>query len=134
MIRQDDEFTPILLQSSDAGNEAIAKELKVGFINKNSKTLSLELREYIMEYFAFGNFVFIDPATGETIASVPDLKSLQQIIFDIPDESLTYHIERNHISKWLRARALFPLAELFRDFRPDDFTDLDEIRRFLSIH
>ncbi len=131
MIRQDDEFTPILLQSSDAGNEAIAKELKVGFINKNSKTLSLELREYIMEYFAFGNFVFIDPATGETIASVPDLKSLQQIIFDIPDESLTYHIERNHISKWLRARALFPLAELFRDFRPDDFTDLDEIRRFL---
>ena len=33
-VREEDEFVPILLQSSEAGNESIAKELQVGFINK----------------------------------------------------------------------------------------------------
>lgn len=84
-----------------------------------------------MEYFAFGDFVFINPDTGKEIMRAPDLKALQQRIFEVPDVSLGYHIYRNHLSKWLFARALFPLAEFFKDVRPGDFTDLDEIRRFV---
>lgn len=130
-VKKDDRFMPILLQSSELGNEAQSKELKVGFIYKRSKTLSIELRNFVMEYFAFGDFVFIDPDSGSEITRAADLKSLQQKIFDIPDHCLQYHITRNHFSKWLRARALFPIAELFKAIGPDDFKDLDDVRRFL---
>ena len=41
---------PLLLQSSEAENEKYAKKLKVGFLNKNSKTLSHELRNFIRKY------------------------------------------------------------------------------------
>ncbi len=60
-----------------------------------------------------------------------DLKSLQEKIFQVPNNSLQYHIERNHLSKWLRARALFPLADLFKQFTPEDFLDCDDTKRFV---
>ncbi|MBN3035314.1 MAG: phosphoenolpyruvate synthase [Bacteroidales bacterium] len=130
-IKNDDRFMPLLLQSSDTESEQLAREMKVGFINKHSKTLSIELRNFITEFFAFGDFVFIDPADGREILRVADLKNLQEVLFQVPDPSLEYHINRNHFSKWLRARALFPLADLIRDLRFEDFEDLDEVRRFM---
>jgi len=130
-VKRDDEFMPMLLQSSDLENQKYAKEMRIGFIHKHSKTLSLELKNFIIEFFAFGDFVFKDPETGEEVTRAADLKALQQKVFEIPDSSLAYHITRNHFSKWLRARALFPLAELFRELRPEDFSDLDEVRRFI---
>lgn len=131
MIKQEDKYMPILLQSSDINTKQIAKELKVGYLNKNSPTLSIQLRDFISEYFAFGDFVFIDPETNQEVLRAKDLKNLQEILFDIPDNSFLYHISRNHISKWLKARALFPLADLFKQFQPEDFENLDEIRRYL---
>ena len=131
MVKEQDKYTPVLLQSSDEGVKEISRKIKVGFINKNSKTLSLQLRRFITQYFAFGDFVFEDPKTNQEVLRARDLKHLQELLFDIPDESLLYHISRHHISKWLRARALFPLADLFKQFQPEDFKDLDEVRRYL---
>lgn len=131
VVKKNDKYMPLLLQSSEAKNEEIAKEIKVGFINKNSKTLSLELRRFIKEYFAFGDFVFKDPDNNQEVMRAADLKSLQEKIFQVPDNSLQYHIERDHLSKWLRARALFPLADLFKRFSPEDFRDTDETKRFV---
>jgi CheY-like chemotaxis protein len=130
-IKNDDRFMPLLLQSSDESSEELAKKMKVGFINKHSKTLSLELRNFIFAYFAFGDFVFVNPETGAEVMRASDLKSFQEVLFRIPDESLEYHITRNHFSKWFRARALFPLADLIRDLRIHDFENLDEVRRFM---
>jgi CheY-like chemotaxis protein len=130
-VKNEDPYLPFLLQSSELKNEKFAKDMNVKFLHKESKTLSLELRDYINEYLAFGSFVFRNPKTMEEITSVPDLKTLQQKIFHIPDESFKYHIERNHFSKWLNARALFPLADLFKHMRIEDFNNLDEIRRYL---
>jgi len=131
LIKHDNPYTPILLQSSDQHQYKRAKELRVGFLDKNSKTLTYDLREFIREFFAFGDFVFKDPILGITVARASDLKDLQDKIFDLPTNSLRYHIQRNHFSKWLRARALFPLAELFRYFKTDDFNDIDEVRSFI---
>jgi len=131
LVKKDNKYMPILLQSSDDGVREIAKKLKVGYINKNSKTLSLRLRNFITQFFAFGDFVFVDPKTNEEINRASDLKTLQEVLFDIPDDSFLYHISRHHFSKWLRARALFPLADLFKQFGKEDFVDLDEIRRYL---
>ncbi|MCK5839900.1 MAG: phosphoenolpyruvate synthase [Bacteroidales bacterium] len=131
-VKADDPYMPLLLQSSEAENEKIAKKIEVGFINKTSKTLSIELRKFIIDFFAFGDFIFLDPDTMQEINRAHDLKSLQMKMFEIPDNSLLYHITRNHFSKWLRARALFPLADLFRDLRMEDFdNDLYAVRRFV---
>ncbi|MFN8257923.1 MAG: PEP/pyruvate-binding domain-containing protein [Bacteroidales bacterium] len=130
-IKADDKYMPILMQSSDSANSELAKELRVGFINKNSKTLLKQIEDFINEYFAFGDFVFRDPDTGHEILRVQDLKSLQKCIYMIPDGSFEYHISRNHFSKWLNARALFPIAELFREVSKDDFKDLNHVRNFL---
>lgn len=130
-IKSDNPFMPILLQSSDVNNQLIAKQLKVGFIHKYAKTLPVELHDFVMKYFAFGDFIFIEPETGKEIFKASDLKSLQELIFQVPDKSLEYHIERNHFSKWLTARALFPIADIFKYITHDDFENLDDVRRFI---
>ncbi|MCF8373579.1 MAG: phosphoenolpyruvate synthase [Bacteroidales bacterium] len=130
-VKADDQYMPILIQSSEIKNKLMAKLIKVGFIHKASKTLSMELRTFIKEFFAFGDFKFIDPDTNKVITTASDLRSLQEVIYQIPDSCLQYHIDRNHFSKWLNARALFPIAEVFKYLRPEDFANLDQIRRFL---
>ncbi|MCK9449323.1 MAG: phosphoenolpyruvate synthase [Bacteroidales bacterium] len=131
VVKKNDKYLPLLLQSSEAENEETAKQIKVGFINKNSKSLSMELQRFIMEYFAFGDFVFKDPSSNMEVMRARDLKDLQEKIFQVPNDSLQYHIERNHLSKWLRARALFPLADLFKQFTPEDFGDSSDVKRFV---
>jgi CheY-like chemotaxis protein len=131
LIKKDDPLMPVLLQSSDKKYASMAKELKVGFLNKNSKTLSYQLKSFIKEYFAFGDFIFKDPETWEEVDRAEDLRQLQEKVFQVPDKSLEYHLARNHFSKWLRARALFPLAELFKDITLEDFNDLDEVKRYV---
>lgn len=130
-VRSKTDFLPFVLQSSDTKFETVAHNLGVGFIDKNSTTMAMDLRDFMMEYFAFGDFVFFDPETHREIMRASDLKALQKRIFQVPDNSLEYHIYRNHLSRWLYARALFPLANFFRDVRPGDFTELDDIRKFI---
>jgi CheY-like chemotaxis protein len=131
-VRAEDEYMPILFQSTDTEYETVARKMKVGFLNKLSKTLSIELRNYINEYFSFGDFIFIDPKNGREITRAVDLKSLQDKIFEIPDDSLLYHMQRNHFSKWLNARALFPIAEMFKEVPVTEFADdMDEAKRYL---
>lgn len=132
LIKKEDKYIPLLLQSSDSESYEKAKKIKVGFLYKQSKTLPMELRDFITRHFAFGEFVFVNPKTGQACATAANLKELQEKIYEIPDESLKYHITRNHISKWLNARALFPIAQLFRELSFADFDhDLDEVRRYI---
>jgi len=130
-VREEDEFMPFLLQSSDIENKKYADELNVGFIHKYSKTLSIELRNYIIKQFAFGEFVFRDPVTMKAIGHASDLQALQNLILTIPDNSLEYHASRNDISKWLNARAIFPIAQLFKYLTLGDFKSLKEARTYI---
>lgn len=130
-IKGDNKYLPFLIQSSDYKNSLFAKEIRVGFIHKNSKNLNRELKKFIINYFAFGDFIFVDRITKHEVDRATDLKSLQKKIFQIPDETLKYHLKRNHISKWLNSRAIFPLAAVLTEFSPDDFQDLDALRKFI---
>ncbi|HYX08129.1 MAG TPA: PEP/pyruvate-binding domain-containing protein [Bacteroidales bacterium] len=131
IIRADDEHMPVLLQSSDSTNEKYAGEMNAGFLHKNSKTLSIELRNYIIRHFAFGEFIFRDPDTLDEVARAADLQSLQHLVLKIPDKVLIYHTGRNDISKWLNARALFPIAQLFKYLSVEDFNNVDDIRTYI---
>ena len=132
-IMADDDKVPFLIQSSSPVHKKIAEELGAGFINKYSKSLSLELRNFIIQNLAFGPFVFKNPDTMEPIAIATDLQSLQQKLLTIPDKTLEFHATRNHFSKWLNARALFPVAQMFKYIRKEDFETMDEMRRFLYV-
>lgn len=133
VVMADDDKVPFLLQSSNIDHKKNAEELGAGFIHKYSKSLALELRNFIIQNLAFGPFVFRNPDTLEPIAIATDLQSLQQKILAIPDSTLEYHASRNHFSKWLNARALFPVAQLFKYLRKEDFETMDEMRRFLYV-
>ncbi|MBN1108276.1 MAG: phosphoenolpyruvate synthase [Bacteroidales bacterium] len=133
VVMADDDKVPFLLQSSNLGHKEKAESMGAGFIHKYSKSLSLELRNFIIQNLAFGPFVFRNPETLEPIAIATDLQSLQQKLLTIPDNTLEYHATRNHFSKWLNARALFPVAQMFKYVRKDDFDTMDEMRRFLYV-
>ena len=133
IIKEDDINMPFLLQSSDAGSKKIADKLDAGFIHKYSKSLSIELRNFIIQNLAFGPFVFTDPETKETIGVATDLHSFQQKLLNLPVKSLVYHAERNHFSKWLNARALFPVAQMFKFIQKEDFDSVEELRRFIYV-
>jgi CheY-like chemotaxis protein len=133
MVMADDNKVPFLLQSSNLDHKGRAEQMGAGFIHKYSKSLSLELRNFIIQNLAFGPFVFRNPDTLEPIAIATDLQSLQQKLLTIPDSTLEYHATRNHFSKWLNARALFPVAQMFKYIRKEDFETMDEMRRFLYV-
>jgi len=130
-MREDDPNLPALMQSSDLSNAPLAREMGVGFLHKYSKSLSLELRNFIIQNFAFGPFIFRNPDTLEEVARALDLQSLQKKIRDVPDAVLSYHAARNDFSKWLNARAIFPVAQLFKYVREDDFPNKEDIRGYL---
>jgi CheY-like chemotaxis protein len=133
IVMADDDKVPFLLQSSSLSHRKTADEMGTGFIHKYSKSLSLELRNFIIQNLAFGPFVFRNPDTMEPIAIATDLQSLQQNILTVPDNCLEFHAGRNQFSKWLNARALFPVAQMFKYIRKEDFESMDEMRRFLYI-
>jgi CheY-like chemotaxis protein len=133
IVMADDDKVPFLLQSSTAENRKLAEDVGAGFIYKYSKSLSLELRNYIIQHLAFGPFVFRDPDTMEPIATATDLQGLQQKLLTIPDKTLEFHANKNHFSKWLNARALFPVAQMFKYIRKEDFATMEEMRRFLYV-
>ena len=131
-VKQENPYMPFLLQSSNRSlRHYVTKELKVGFLYKNSQSLLLELKAFLNKYLGFGDFIFIDPDTGQEVSRVSDLKSLQEKLFDIPDKSLLYHFQRDHISKWLNARGLFSIAEVIKKLKVEDFANLDESKKFI---
>ncbi|MDY0199795.1 MAG: PEP/pyruvate-binding domain-containing protein [Tenuifilaceae bacterium] len=130
-IKADDSNTPILIQSSNQDNKKFADELGVGFLHKYSQSYNIDLRDYIIENFGFDDFVFYDPKTMKEVGRAEDLPALQKLILTIPDESLAYHSSRNHLSKWLNARALFAIGQLFKPLSPVDFPSIGDVRKFL---
>lgn len=131
LIKKDNPLMPFLLQSSQESMREVAEGLGVGFIVKYSKTLIMELGEYISREFAFGDFVFRNPDTGEAIGSAKDLREMQRLISSIPDDVLLFHTSQNHISKWMYARGLFSLASEMKKMNTSDFKDTSEIRDYV---
>ena len=130
-IKSFDPHFPFILQSTDSKYESKAKELKVGFIHKGSSNILKALTSYFRDNFAFGDFIFRDPLTREEIDRAGDLQTLQQKIFQVDERSFEHHIKNNDLSKWLNARALFPISNIFKYLTMDNFSDLDSAKRFI---
>ena len=121
---------PILLQSRDPGNREIAEGLGASFLLKDSPLLLKELRDFMQRNFNFGDFIFRLP-DGTQVGQASDLKSLEEQIRTVPDESLLHHGERNHFSNWLKARTEFWLAHKLRPQKVTDYGTVDQLRQYL---
>ena len=130
-IRKKDEFVPLIIQSSETENKVYAARFNANFIEKNSKKMNIDLRRAVSDNFGFGDFIFRNPDTMEEIARVRNLKELQNVVFAIPKESFLYHISRNHVSRWLYSRAMFPVAEFLKQITWDSLQDVDAHRRII---
>jgi len=130
-IRKRDEYVPLILQSSEIANKEKAEAEGFDFVDKNSKKMNVDLRHIIEEHMGFGDFIFRDPVTREEIMRVSSLKELQDNIFKIPNDSMLYHISRNHMSRWLCARAIFPVSAFLKTVTWHKLQDVDAHRQII---
>ena len=130
-IRKNDPFVPLIIESSESENRAKAEAEGFRFVDKNSKKMSVDLRRLMEEHMGFGDFIFRDPKTHEEIMRIHSLKELQDNIFNIPNDSMLYHISRNHMSRWLCARAIFPVSAFLKHVTWEKLQDVDAHRQII---
>ncbi len=130
-IRARDPYIPLILQSSESANREKAKQYGYKFVDKNSKKMNIDLRKLLEEHMGFGDFIFRDPKTHEEITRIRNLKELQDNIFLIPYDSMLYHISRNHMSRWLCARAIFPVSAFLKTVTWEKLKDVDAHRKII---
>lgn len=128
-VREQDEYLPLILETSEP--EVVCDTIGVRILDKNSKKFNVDLRNILAEHFGFGNFLFRNPETKEIVAVAHNLKDLQNLVFKLPYETMLYHVSRNHISRWLAARAIFPVSSFLRDITWHKLPDVDKHREVI---
>ncbi len=131
MIHKENPLMPFILQSSKIEIKKRAEEIGAGFVNKYSKTLLLELSDYITREFSFGDFIFRSIESGQEIARASNLTQLYEAIKVIDIDTLLYHTGQNHLSKWMFARGLFAPAQKIKDVRNEEFEKPEGMRLFV---
>ena len=130
-IRARNEFVPVILQSAEAENKEKAEAEGFLYVDKNSKKMNIDLRNLLAEHMGFGDFIFRDPVTKREIMRVRSLKELQDNIFNIPNDSMLYHVSRNHVSRWLCARAIFPVSQFLKNVTWHKLKNVDAHRQII---
>ena len=130
-IRRRDEYVPLILDSSEISNKEKAEAEGFHFIDKNSTKMNVDLHHLMEEHMGFGDFIFRDPKTKEEVFRVSSLKELQDNIFKIPYDSMLYHVSRNHMSRWLTARAIFPVSAFLKHVTWHKLQDVDAHRQII---
>lgn len=129
-IREAVSDVPILLQSSRTKFRRRAHAQGFSFLRKRSPTLLRDLRRFLVDQCGFGDFVFRLP-DGSVVGHASGLNELERRLADVPPESIAYHSERNHFSRWLMARTEFVLAQKLRPRKVSDFSTIEDLRQDL---
>lgn len=129
-VKADQNDIPILLLSQKSDNAELVKDIAATFILKDSSMMLDNLRQFMNEYFSFGDFIF-RTEKGVEVGRAPNLKSLWKMLQKVPEESIKFHAERNHFSNWLKARTEFWLAHQLRPRRVDDYPSIEHLREDL---
>ena len=124
-------YLPIIMESQESANRIPAEQAGFVFLDKNSKTLPLDLREAAKKRFGYGDFIVRDPKTDEELMRIRNLKDLQKSIYAIPDDVLYFYCSTNSISRWLFSRALFPLADLLKEVSFTNIADAPRVRQLI---
>ncbi len=128
-VHERNPFVPIILESQEAANRRLAEAMRLTFLDKDSKTLPLDLGKAVDLLFGFGDFIVKDPLTGNELMRFHELKDLQMAVNNIPSEALFRHCANNDFSRWLYSRALFPIAEALKSLRFETMDQAPAVRR-----
>ena len=129
-VKKEDSDIPFLLQSSEGDFEEVALKLEVSFINKNSDTLSEDLKDFVVNNLGFGDFIFRDKE-GNEILRADSIADFKDYLEAVPAESVLYHGSRNHFSAWLMARGEIRIAEHLQPIKVSDFPNAEAVRNYL---
>lgn len=129
-VKNEHSDVPVLLLSNNADNENLSQSVSASFILKDSPSLLLELRQFMNQYFSFGDFIF-RTGNGLEVGRANDLRSLEEQLKIVPEESIVYHASRNHFSNWLKARTEFWLAQRLRPRKVSDYPSVEDLRKDL---
>ena len=134
-IRHEIPDLPLLLLSSDPENREKADRIPATFVDKNTPNLLGKIHDFFLTHLGFGDFIFRMPDGTET-GRAHNLRTLEEKVAEIPDESLYYHAERNHFSNWIMGRSEIILASELRQVRAEEFDNADALRHHLisNIH
>lgn len=130
MIRESVPDVPVVLHSSHTEYRTRAHSEGFAFLQKRSPTFLRDFRKLLTQQCAFGDFIFRMP-DGAEVARASDMNSLESQLHTVPAESLGYHSQRNHFSRWLTARTEFAVAQKLRPRKVSDFVDLEALRQDL---
>ena len=107
---------PVLILSTEEHNREKAADIPAVFINKNSSTLNDRIKNFFVSYLGFGAFIFRLP-NGEEIVRAIDLRTIEKLLPEIPDESIVYHAMNNDFSRWFMARSEIDFALKLKPIR-----------------
>ena len=130
MIRDSVPDVPVVLHSSHTEYRTRAHAEGFAFLQKRSPTFLRDFRRLLTQQCAFGDFIFRMP-DGTEVARASDMNALEAKLHTVPAQSLGYHSQRNHFSRWLTARTEFAVAQKLRPRKVSDFADLEALRQDL---
>ena len=121
---------PTVLHSSHTEFRSRAHAEGFSFLQKRSPTFLRDFRRLLTQQCAFGDFVFRLP-DGTEVARASDMNALEAQLHTVAAESIGYHSQRNHFSRWLTARTEFAVAQKLRPRKVSDFASLEHLRHDL---
>jgi CheY-like chemotaxis protein len=129
-VRAESPDLPILVQSAQTELQGRVEQMRAQFVDKYSRTLLLEVREFMKNNFGFGDFVFRMP-DGMEIDRARNIRELCEKLKEIPDESLWLHSSNDHFSNWLMARTKFRLAAELKSIKSSEFKTTAALRAYI---
>lgn len=121
---------PILVQSSEPNVDEVARSVGARCLKKRGSNMRSGIERFVLEDIGFGDFEFRLP-DGTKVKGVSNLWELEQVLSTVPDESLMFHVERNDLSHWFRARGETTLAAVLRPITIADFPTVDALKEYL---
>ena len=106
---------PILLQSSEPAAKTMALKAGVGFLSKNSPSLTHDLKKILSSSFGFGELLINDGRDPEE-NRISNVNQLFSMVADLPEKALRHVIENGDLDRWLRARTEFGLANSIQSY------------------
>ncbi len=121
---------PILVQSSEPNAAEVARSVGARYLNKRGSNMRAGIEQFVLEDIGFGDFEFCMP-DGTKVKRAANMWEMEQALYTVPDESLVFHVGRNDLSHWFRARGEIALAAVLRPLTIADFPTVDALKEYL---
>ncbi|MGE0791109.1 MAG: PEP/pyruvate-binding domain-containing protein [Sandaracinaceae bacterium] len=129
-LRHEHPNLAVLLQSSEPDLRTYAAEFGGWHAPKRAPGFPTLVRRFLRDALGFGDFLFRLP-DGTVVDKAKNVPELEEALQIVPAASVLHHASRNDFSVWLRARAMFDVADDLEPRTTGDFPDVEAIRRFL---